>query len=309
MTISRRIIQNVEKVLLGKPEAVRLSVACFLAEGHLLIDDIPGVGKTTLALALAKSIGASFQRIQFTSDLLPSDMLGVSVFNQKDQRFDFKPGPLFHHVVLADEINRASPKTQSALLESMQERQVSVDNQTHSLPRPFFVIATQNPHEHHGTFPLPESQLDRFTMRLNLGYPSQEVEAAILRGDAAAPEVSRLAGVVTAEEAQAEIERIRKTKVDESLDRYMVAVANATRNSAVVELALSPRGTLALRRSAQALAAIDGRDYIVPDDIKAVAAPVIAHRLRLRGANYNGNASLAAQHVVQEIINQIPIPV
>lgn len=308
MTISRRIISNVEKILLGKPDAVKLAVACFLAEGHLLIDDIPGVGKTTLALALARSVGASFQRIQFTSDLLPSDMLGVSVFNQKTQNFDFKPGPLFHHIVLADEVNRASPKTQSALLEAMQERQVSVDNHTSALPLPFFVIATQNPHEHYGTFPLPESQLDRFTMRLNLGYPSAEVETAILRGDAATPAVSHLDPVATADEAQAEIERVRRVKVEESLDRYMVGLAQATRNSPAVELALSPRGTLALRRASQALAAIDGRGYVVPDDVKTVAIPVIAHRLRLRGANYNGNAAAAAENVVNEIVNQLPIP-
>ncbi|MCG3205374.1 MAG: hypothetical protein KCHDKBKB_02094 [Elusimicrobia bacterium] len=309
MGISHQIIENVEKVLLGKPEVVRLSVACFLAEGHLLIDDIPGVGKTTLALSLAKSIGASFQRIQFTSDLLPSDMLGVSVYNQKIQNFEFKPGPLFHSLVLADEINRASPKTQSALLESMQERQVSIDGQTHPLPRPFFVIATQNPHEHQGTFPLPESQLDRFMMQLNLGYPSAEAEASILRGDSFSSRTQLLDPVGTVLDFQKEIERVRGIKVDESLDRYMVSIAQATRSSATIEMALSPRGTLALRRAAQAYAATQDRDYVVPDDIKAVSGPVIAHRLRLRGANYNGNSALAAHQVVHEILNQIPIPV
>lgn len=307
--LSHQIIANVEKILLGKPESVRLAVACFLAEGHLLIDDIPGVGKTTLALALAKSIGCSFQRIQFTSDLLPSDMIGVSVFNQKSQNFDFKQGPLFHNVVLADEINRASPKTQSALLECMAEGQVSIDNLTHPLPRPFFVIATQNPHEHHGTFPLPESQLDRFMMRLNLGYPSADVEAAILRGDSKEPHVNSLSSVSDAASVKVEIERVRGIKVDASLDRYMVDLAQATRSAATIELALSPRGTLALRRAAQALAATDDRTYVTPDDIKMASVPVIAHRLRLRGGNFNGSSALAAQHVVQEIVNQIAIPV
>ncbi len=309
MNLSKKVISSVEKVLLGKPEAVRLAVACFLAEGHLLIDDIPGVGKTTLALALAKSVGCSFQRIQFTSDMLPSDLMGVSIFNQQNQSFDFKPGPLFHHVVLADEINRASPKTQSALLESMQERQVSIDRETYNLPRPFFVVATQNPHEHHGTFPLPESQLDRFMMRLNLGYPSEASETAILRGDSIVPHVSLLESVTDAASVVAEVDRVRKVTVDESLDRYMVQVAQATRSSSAIELALSPRGTLALRRCAQALAVTDNRTYVIPDDIKLASVPVISHRLRLRGGNFNGSTSVAAQHVVKEIVDHVPIPI
>lgn len=309
MSLSQRIIRNVQSILLGKPEAVRLAVACLLAEGHLLIEDIPGVGKTTLALALARSIGGSFQRIQFTSDLMPSDLLGVSVYDLTSQSFQFKPGPVFHNVVLADEINRASPKTQSALLEAMQERQVSIDNHTHGLPRPFFVIATQNPHEHHGTFPLPESQLDRFMMRLSLGYPSPETEAAILRGDTSTTaRVTELSAVGQADEVAAEVERIRALAVDASLDRYMVDLARATRESPLVELGLSPRGTLALRRASQAIAAGEDRSFVIPDDVKAAAVPVLAHRLRLRTANFNGHSAQAADDVVRELIGQVPIP-
>lgn len=308
MNLSNTIISNVQKVLLGKEEVVRLSVACLLAEGHLLIDDIPGVGKTTLALALAQSIGCRFQRIQFTSDLLPSDVLGVSVFNTQSQSFDFKPGPVFHHVVLADEINRASPKTQSALLESMQERQVSIDNQTHALPRPFFVIATQNPHEHHGTFPLPESQLDRFMMRLNLGYPDANTEAAILKGDSLSTRVSLIKPVAEATAVNQEIESVRNVAVDESLDRYMVQIAKATRESDLIEMGISPRGTLALRRAAQALAKIDDRAYVVPDDIKKAIGPVLAHRLILRGSRFNGNSSSAATDIINELVGAVPIP-
>lgn len=295
--------------LLGKPEALKLAVSCFLAEGHLLIDDIPGVGKTTLALALAKSIGSSFQRIQFTSDLLPSDLLGVSVYNPKTQAFDFKPGPIFHNVILADEINRASPKTQSALLEAMQEGQISIDGVTHQLPQPFFVIATQNPHEHHGTFPLPESQLDRFMMRLNLGYPSADDEVAILKGDARTARVASIQSITTPQEIIGEFQKIRNVAVDASLDRYMVDLARQTRESPLVQLGLSPRGTLALRRAAQAYAAADERSYVIPDDIRNVATSVAAHRMKLKGQNLNGHTARAADAVIADLINKIPIPV
>ena len=309
MNLTHRLINNVQKVLLGKPQAVRLAVTCFLAEGHLLIDDIPGVGKTTLALALAKSIGVGFQRIQFTSDLLPSDLLGVSVYSPKTQSFDFKPGPLFHHVVLADEINRASPKTQSALLEAMQEKQITIDNLTHTLPAPFFVIATQNPHEHHGTFALPESQMDRFLMRLELGYPSEDAETAILRGDSIQPPVTHLDTVSNASEVTAEIEKIRGVAVDESLDRYIVQIAKKSRESSMVDLGLSPRGTIALRRAAQAYASSEDRTYVIPDDIKAVAPAVAAHRLRLKGSHYNGESPQAADEIVREILGHVSVPV
>jgi MoxR-like ATPase len=309
MNLSHKLIQNVQTVILGKPEPVRLAVVCFLSGGHLLVDDIPGVGKTTLALALARSIGCRFQRIQFTSDLLPSDVLGVSIYNPKNQNFDFKPGPIFNHVVLADEVNRASPKTQSALLESMQEQQVSMDNETHKLPSPFFVIATQNPHEHHGTFPLPESQLDRFLMRIRLGYPDASAEAAILRDDAISARGDDVKLIANADEVRAEIDRIRTIFVDPSLDRYMVEIATATRNSSLIDLGLSPRGTIALRRAAQAMATTEERDYVLPDDVKRVAVAVMAHRLKIKGAHYNGRTAQTTETVLEGILNSIPVPV
>jgi len=307
MNLATKIISEVDKVLLGKPHVVRLAVTCFLAEGHLLIDDIPGVGKTTLALALAKAIGGRFQRVQFTSDLLPSDVIGVSVYSQKEQRFEYKAGPLFNNIVLADEINRASPKTQSALLEAMQEGQISVETQTFNLPRPFFVIATQNPHEHHGTFPLPESQLDRFLMRLNLGYPDQQTEAAILRGDSVARRSDRISAITDPQAVMDATAKIRTIQVETSVDEYMVQIATVTRKSPLIDLGLSPRGTLALRRAAQAYAFTDGRDFVIPDDVKAVVIAVIAHRIRLRG-HFNGNALQAGDALLLELLNQVPVP-
>lgn len=307
MNLAQTIISEVEKVLLGKPQSVRLSVACLFSEGHLLIDDIPGVGKTTLALALARAISGDFQRIQFTSDLLPSDVLGVSIFNQKVQGFEFKAGPVFHNIVLADEINRASPKTQSALLESMQESQVSIDNQTYPLPKPHFVIATQNPHEHHGTFPLPESQLDRFTMKLSLGYPDEDVEEAILRGDSVHVRVEAVRAVTQPSRVLEAIETVRNIKVDASIDKYIVRIAKATRNAPLIELGLSPRGTIAIRRAAQAFAFTHDRTYVIPDDIKDVAPAVMAHRMRLKG-HYNGQTNQTAETVVSELVNQIAVP-
>jgi len=309
MNESQAIVTNVENILLGKDAAVKLAVACFLAEGHLLIDDIPGVGKTTLALALAKSIGSSFQRIQFTSDLLPSDLLGVSIYNPKEQDFNFKRGPVFHNIILADEINRASPKTQSALLECMQEGQVSMDNFTHDLPRPFFVIATQNPHEHHGTFPLPESQLDRFMMRLNLGYPDGKAESEILKGESRAERLKSLPAVTDLDSIQGAILKAKSIRVDESIDQYIIAIAKSTRESPLIELGLSPRGSLALRRAAQGVAAVEGREFVIPDDIKNVAVPVMAHRIRLKGGHFNGATSKVADGMVREILGQIPVPV
>lgn len=307
MNLALDITREVEKVLLGKPESVKLAVTCFLAEGHLLIDDIPGVGKTTLALALARSVGCQFQRIQFTSDLLPSDVLGVSVFDPKDQAFHFKPGPVFHNVVLADEINRASPKTQSALLEAMQEGQVSIDSQTHALPRPFFLIATQNPHEYHGSFPLPESQLDRFMMRINLGYPDESIEAAILKEDSLTPRAESVKPVTDPSKVLDALKQVRNVSVEESVNTYMVQLARGTRDSGLVDLGLSPRGTLALRRAAQSYAWCSGRTFVTPDDVKAVAAPVMAHRLQIRG-NYNGNTVRAIESMVMELVNQVPVP-
>ncbi len=308
MNIPQKIVENVKTVLLGKEEPVKMSVACFLGEGHLLIDDIPGVGKTTLALALAKSIGSSFQRVQFTSDLLPSDVLGVSIYNPKTLNFDFKSGPIFHNVILADEINRASPKTQSALLECMQEGQVSMDNFTHDLPRPFFVIATQNPHEHHGTFPLPESQLDRFMMRLNLGYPDESVESQILKRESRLTRIHNLAPVADLNSVNEEISKTKMTAVDDAIDQYIIAIAKATRESPLIELGLSPRGSLALRSAAQAWAAVEGRDFVIPDDVKKVAVPVMAHRLRIKGGHFNGHGGRVSDGMVEEILGQLPVP-
>jgi MoxR-like ATPase len=306
MNLSSRLIASVEKALLGMPEAVRLAIACFLAGGHLLIDDIPGVGKTTLGLAMARSLGLLFQRIQFTSDLLPSDLLGVSVYNPKTQDFDFKPGPIFHNVILADEINRSSPKTQSALLEAMQEGQISLDNETRPLPHPFLVIATQNPHEHHGTYPLPESQLDRFMMKINLGYPDPAVEQQILRGQSHFEMPG--AAVATASEISAEIDRVKTVRVDPSLDGYVVEIARLTRESPLIDLGLSPRGTLALRRAAQAFAVTQNRDYVIPDDVKSVAVAVLGHRLKIRSAQFNGRTDRSREALVHDLLSQIPVP-
>ncbi len=262
-----------------------------------------------MALSLAQAVGGQFQRVQFTSDLLPSDVLGVSIYNPKTQAFEFKKGPLFHHIILADEINRASPKTQSALLEAMQEKQVSMDGQTFDLPHPFFVIATQNPHDHYGTFPLPESQLDRFMMRLHLGYPDPSFEMKILKTDSAAQSSLPAQSVASLEQVVQEGVKLKNVAVDESLDRYMVNLAQATRESPHVDLGLSPRGTLALRRASQAFALTASRTYVIPDDIRAVAVAVIAHRLRLKNRHLNGTKSVTEEAIVTELMNHVSIPV
>ena len=278
----RRLEDNVGRVLVGKPEAIRLAVVGLLARGHLLIEDVPGVGKTTLAAALARSIGVGFQRIQFTSDMLPSDILGVTVWEPTRSEFVFKPGPLFTNVVLADEINRTTPKTQSSLLEAMNEAQVSLDHSTHPLPRPFMVLATQNPLEYEGTHPLPESQLDRFLLRIRIGYPVASDEKAILRGGGAlAPE--SLAPVVTAAEVVSLQDQVDRVRADESVLDYLMALVEATRHSPLLRLGVSPRGSLALLRAARARALADGREFLVPDDLKALAVPALAHRVLLRG--------------------------
>ncbi len=308
MNIPQRLVQNIQTVLLGKEDKIKLAVACFLGGGHLLIDDIPGVGKTTLALAMAKSIGSSFQRIQFTSDLLPSDVIGVSILQSTARDFEFKPGPIFHNIVLADEINRASPKTQSALLEAMQEGQVSVDNRTHDLPQPFFVIATQNPHEHHGTFPLPESQLDRFMMRIDLGYPDEKSEGEILKGESRGEKIHHLSTVAGIDDMKSEIANVNSVVVDDSIDQYILAIAASSRRAPLVDLGLSPRGSLALKHAAQGLACVEGRTFVIPDDVKRVAVPVMAHRMRVKGGHFQGHSSRVADNVVQEILNQIPVP-
>lgn len=280
-TSSAQIIQlqqTIARVIKGKEEAIRLALITLLAKGHLLIEDVPGTGKTTLAQTLARAFRCSFQRVQFTSDMLPSDVIGISVFNPSRDEFDFRPGPLFANIVLADEINRTTPKTQSALLEAMNEAQVTVDNHTHPLPQPFLVIATQNPIEHHGTYPLPESQLDRFLMRIRMGYPARESEKQILRNNGAAG-LEDFPPVMDAAEVAAMQQAVTRVRVDESLLDYMLEIAERTRHSEQLSLGVSPRGTVMLQRAAQARAFLEGRDYCLPDDFKQLMIPVFAHRI------------------------------
>ncbi len=304
-----RLCANIGRVIFGKDEVIRLVVVCLLAKGHVLIEDVPGIGKTTLANTLARSINCTFHRIQFTSDLLPTDILGVSIYNSQEQRFEFQPGPIFANVVLADEVNRASPKTQSALLEAMNDRQVSYDSSTHRLPEPFIVIATQNPVEHYGTFPLPESQLDRFMMKIGIGYPSpaQEIEM-ILSRKTHDPLADLGPAVETAEvlELQATAEAVR---VDASLMDYLMQIVEATRSSELVELGVSPRGGLSLFRLAQARALVSRRDYAVPDDIKLIAVNALAHRLVL-SSDYGPKAAgiSSAEQVIKNILSEVPVP-
>jgi len=300
---------NIEKVIKGKSEIVRNAIVCVLAQGHLLLEDVPGVGKTTLAQCLARSMNLSFSRIQFTSDMLPSDILGVTLFDQKRSEFEFKPGPLFANVVVADEINRTTPKTQSALLEAMNSAQVSVEKQTFDLPQPFIVLATQNPIEFHGTFPLPKSQMDRFMMRLHIGYPDMEDEVTVLREQRTGAGPEGLQSVVSAEQMlhwQAEVERV---KVDETLLHYLARIVGATRESPQILLGASTRGALALRRAAQALAWMQGRDYCVPDDIKEMVIPVLAHRIQVReGFDAAGFQHEQEVRVLRHALAQVEVP-
>ncbi len=300
-----RLTGAVERVIVGKPEVVRQAVVTLLARGHLLIEDVPGVGKTTLAQTLARATGGSFSRIQFTNDLLPVDILGVAVYQRETGSFLFRPGPIFANVVLADEINRTTPKTQSCLLEAMNDRQVSVEGETRPLPAPFFVVATQNPLEHHGTFPLPESQLDRFLMRIRIGYPSPRDEKRILAGDRLADpgEVTPVASIGELAALQAEVERVR---VEESVRDYLMAIVGATRRSPAFALGASPRAALAFQRAAQAAALVDGRRYVVPDDLKALAVPVLAHRVQLARAAGAGWGE--AEGAVAELLDRIVVP-
>jgi MoxR-like ATPase len=305
----RQLQTAIETVVRGKPESVKLALVCLLAEGHLLIEDVPGVGKTTLAHSLARVFDCTFRRIQFTSDLLPSDILGVSVFNQAMQTFDFRKGPIFANVVLADEINRTTPKTQSALLEAMSEGKVSVDNKTYSLPQPFMVVATQNPIEHHGTYPLPESQLDRFLLRIKMGYPEAEAEKEILRRQNHFPAIERLQPVLKSDdilEAQAAVSEV---PMHESLLDYIMAIVEATRRSEFLLIGTSPRGSLALHRAAQAFAYYEGRDYCIPDDIKRLVLPVLAHRV-IVSAKYSSphKRSEEAESILAEILRNIEVP-
>ena len=295
--------------LRGKAEVVRLSLVCLLARGHLLLEDVPGVGKTTLAHALARAVACRFHRLQFTSDMLPSDVLGVTIYNAHEEAFEFKPGPIFSNFLLADEINRTTPKTQSALLEAMNENQVTIDGKSHSLPRPFMVIATQNPVEHHGTYPLPESQLDRFLMRLRIGYPDHGSEREILRnserGFAAAPANSSL----VAEDVLRLQDAVHLVTVDESIVDYMLAIVERTRAHESLALGVSPRGSQALFRASQALALAESRDYVIPDDVKRLAAPLFAHRvvINTRTTLVQRRAD-AAERIVEEILSQVEVP-
>lgn len=305
--VTRRVTDNIQQVIIGKQETIRLLLVAVLCEGHILLEDVPGTGKTTLARALAVSLGCSFRRIQFTPDLLPTDITGLSWFNQKEQAFEFRPGPVMAQIVLADEINRATPRTQSALLEAMQERQVTADGVTRPLERPFLVLATQNPVELEGTFPLPEAQIDRFLLRVGLGYPDQAEENAILQRFRSDDPLTGLQPVTSPAEVLELIQARRQVRVEDSLRDYVVRIARATRHNADIQLGASPRATLALYQAAQALAAIQGRDYVLPDDVKAVAPPVLCHRLmiapqaQLRGRN--------ASELVADIVAAVPVPV
>ncbi len=305
----RALVENIGRIFFGKPEAVRLTAVALIARGHLLIEDVPGIGKTLLGIALARSFDASFRRIQFTNDLLPSDILGVSILNRERSTFEFHPGPIFSHVLLADEINRTTPKTQSALLEAMNDLQVSVDGQTRRLLEPFFVIATQNPVEYQGTFPLPEAQLDRFLMRLRIGYPEAEDEKRILKERGLILDAEKVKPVMTLEELVALQEAVEKVRVEDAVLDYVVRLADRTRRSEKLKLGLSPRGALALCRAAQAYALSSGRDFCEPDDVKKVAVPVVAHRVVLDSNLYGLARMREAEAVVEELVRQVAAPV
>lgn len=304
-----RLQQAIETVIKGKPEAVRLTIVTLIAGGHLLVEDVPGVGKTTLAHALARALDCSFQRIQFTSDLLPSDVIGLSIYNQHSALFEWKPGPVFANVVLADEINRTTPKTQSALLEAMAERQVTVEGTTHPLPAPFMVLATQNPIEHHGTYPLPESQLDRFMLRLRIGYPDLLDERQILRDREHADPLDELLPVMTAGEVVDLQRSVATVLVDDALVDYLMSIVAATRESEMLDLGVSPRGSLALFRAAQALALTEKRSYCIPDDIKRLVLPIFAHRILVSSRFASAlRRSEEAEAVLTEIMKTVSVP-
>lgn len=303
---AERIFQNVERVIIGKQQALELVLVALLCRGHVLLEDVPGTGKTVLAKSIARSIGGTFKRIQFTPDLLPSDVTGVSIFNQQSRDFEFRPGPVFAQIVLADEINRATPKTQSALLEAMEERQITVDGETHPLPSPFIVLATQNPIEYEGTFPLPEAQLDRFLLRLHLGYPDRLDEIAILKRQRQMHPLESLPIVAQIDELIALQQALKEVYVDDLIEEYIVAVVTATRHHDDIYLGASARGSLALYRTAQARAAMRGHDFVSPDDVKALVGPVLGHRMivspsaRVR--------SVTASAILDEILASVPVP-
>ena len=300
------IVNNVGLVLKGKKNPIELAVVCLLADGHLLIEDVPGVGKTSLAKALSASIDCTWKRVQFTPDLLPSDLIGVSIWSKQREIFEFQEGPLFANIVLADEINRASPKTQSALLEAMEERQITVDGMTRPLPHPFLVIATQNPIEHDGTYKLPESQLDRFLIRMEIGYPNRQAELEILEPGTGAEATHQLSPVVSARDIRDMIAVASQVSMVEPLKNYVVDIAHASRKHPQVSLGLSPRAMVQLARAVRALAASRGRDYSTPDDVKELAVPVLAHRLVLR--HTNRSHQMTSSDVIQEILTTVPVP-
>jgi MoxR-like ATPase len=301
--------KTLRSIIRGQDQVVRLSLVSLFARGHLLIEGVPGVGKTTLAQTIARALDVDFQRVQFTADMLPSDVLGISMYSTVDQKFEFKRGPVFTNVLLADEINRSTPKTQSALLEAMNENQVTVDRDSYPLPQPFLVIATQNPVEHHGTYPLPESQMDRFLMRLHMGYPEFESERQILRSEAGAARLDEVNAILNGEEVLAIQEEVGRVRVDDSLIEYALKIVNKTRESDHLSLGVSPRGSLMLYRAAQALAYVDGRDFTVPEDFKVLAVPVFSHRVVVSG-RYSSTLkkSQQAEQILREIAESVPVP-
>ncbi len=305
-TLAQTIIKNIQQVIVGKRATVETVVVGLLSDGHLLIEDVPGVGKTMLARALARSVGGSFGRIQFTPDMLPSDVTGVSIFNQSTRRFEFQPGPVMSHILLVDEINRATPKTQAALLETMEERQVTVDGTTHLLPRPFMVLATQNPVEYEGTFPLPEAQLDRFLLRVDIGYPLVTDEIEILDRQQYRHPIENLEPVVTIPELLEAQEAVKAVHVSPAVKKYIVELMQETRRHPDVYLGASPRGSLTLYRTGQARAALAGRDHVLPDDVKALAVPALAHRVLLAPAARLRERS--PQSVIEQILQELPVP-
>ena len=302
---TEKVITNVERVIIGKHAEVRLALVALLCQGHLLIEDVPGTGKTSLAKSIAKSLGCTFRRIQFTPDLLPTDVTGLSIYNQKTQEFEFRPGPIMAQIVLADEINRATPKTQSALLECMEEHQVTVDGTTYLMPEPFLVIATQNPIEYEGTFALPEAQLDRFMLRIQLGYPQQSEEVRILDEQKQSKPIDDLAEVASAADLLTMQQQVREIYVDPAVAEYIVRLVNATRNHPDVYLGASPRGSLALYRAGQAYAALSGRDYVIPDDIKMLAVSALAHRTIVKTAATVRDVDSAL--IVRELLDSVPV--
>jgi MoxR-like ATPase len=303
------LLRTISRVVKGKDDVIQLALTTLLARGHLLIEDVPGVGKTTLAQALARSFRCSFQRIQFTSDMLPSDVIGVSVYNPTTQGFEFKPGPIFANIIVADEINRTTPKTQSALLEAMNESQITVDNHTHPLPRPFLVLATQNPIEHHGTYPLPESQLDRFLMRIRMGYPDRESEKNIIRNNAGASPVESMVPMMDAADVLAMQDAVSHIKVEESLLDYALEIVERTRQTEQLSLGVSPRGAVMLHRAAQARAFLEGRDFCLPDDFKRLIVPVFSHRVVVSSRYVSTQKkSEQAEAILREILETTRVP-